>query len=169
MNALLDRRRMLIGLLALPGMALLARTGLLGRYALAQTEPLTAQHIDTLRRIAFLLFPYPELGQAPYERVAGAIAAGAGNAGTRALLDTGIADLDARQAVTWLELEERSQVAALAEIESGAFFQHLLQTTKMVLFNDPEVWAYIGYGGSSMDFGGYVNRGLNDIDWLDDD
>lgn len=160
---------MVLGLLALPGAAVLARTGLLGRYALAQTEPLSARQVDTLRRIAFLLFPYPELGDAPYERVAGALVAGAGDVGTRALLDAGISELDATQASSWLELDPPSQVAALGAIESGAFFQHVLQTTKVVLFNDPQVWAFVGYGGSSLEFGGYLGRGLNDIDWLDDD
>ena len=159
---------MVLGLLALPGVAVLARTGLLGRYALAQTEPLSAHHVDTLRRVAFLLFPYPELGDAPYERVAGALTAGAGNVGTRALLDAGISELDARQAGTWLELDQPSQVAALRDFESGEFFQHALQTTKMVLFNDPQVWAFVGYGGSSLEFGGYRDHGLNDIDWLGD-
>jgi len=159
---------MVLGLLALPGVAVLARTGLLGRYALAQTEPLSAHQADTLRRMAFLLFPYPELGDAPYERVAGALVAGADNVATRAMLDAGISELDATQAGTWLELDQPSQVAALGAVESGAFFQHVLQTTKVVLFNDPQVWAYLGYGGSSLEFGGYQGRGLNDIDWLDD-
>jgi len=168
MRSRIHRRSVVLGLLAIPGIAILARTGLLGRYAMAQTEPLSEHHVDTLRRVAFLLFPYPELGDAPYERVAGALAAGAGNIGTRALLDAGISELDATQAGTWLELDQRSQVAALGAVESGAFFQHVLQTTKVVLFNDPLVWAYLGYGGSSLEFGGYLGRGLNDIDWLDE-
>jgi hypothetical protein len=42
----------------------------------------------------------------------------------------------------------------------------MLQRTRDDLFNNPVVWAHIGYGGSSLQFGGYVNRGLNDIDWL---
>jgi hypothetical protein len=33
------------------------------------------------------------------------------------------------------------------------------------LFSNRVVWARIGYEGSSLEFGGYVNRGLNDIDY----
>jgi len=167
MTGRIDRRRILAGLLALPGAAVLARSGLLGRYAFAQTEPLTPHHVDTLERMAWLLFPYPELGDAPYERVAAAIAAGAGNVGTRALIDSGVAQLDS-PAGAWLALDETAQLAALRAIENGPFFQHVLQTTKVVLFNDPKVWEFVGYGGSSLEFGGYLDRGLNDIDWLDD-
>jgi len=100
-------------------------------------------------------------------RAADALAAPDGKARRKvAGADAGVSELDARQPGTWLELDQATQVAALRDLESGEFFQHVLQTTKMVLFNDPQVWAYLGYGGSSLDFGGYLGRGLNDIDWL---
>jgi len=28
------------------------------------------------------------------------------------------------------------------------------------------VWKHIDYPGSSKEYGGYINRGFNDIDWL---
>jgi len=35
------------------------------------------------------------------------------------------------------------------------------------LYNNKEVWPKFGYEGESASKGGYLNRGFNDIDWLD--
>ena len=34
------------------------------------------------------------------------------------------------------------------------------------LYNQPAVWAKLGYEGSSAEHGGYIHRGFDDIDWL---
>ena len=34
------------------------------------------------------------------------------------------------------------------------------------LYYLPAVWALLGFEGSSVEFGGYVDRGFDDIDWL---
>jgi hypothetical protein len=36
------------------------------------------------------------------------------------------------------------------------------------LYSQPDIWPYFGYEGPSNDKGGYVNRGFDDIDWLDE-
>ena len=36
------------------------------------------------------------------------------------------------------------------------------------LYNNPAVWRHFGYEGPSAEFGGYINRGFNDIGWLKD-
>jgi len=36
----------------------------------------------------------------------------------------------------------------------------------VTLYDDPEVWAVLGYEGPSLDKGGYINRGFNDLDGL---
>jgi len=35
------------------------------------------------------------------------------------------------------------------------------------LYNQKDVWTKLGYEGSSAEFGGYLHRGFDDIDWLD--
>lgn len=135
------------------------------------SSPATAQSADggmstkALARIAFLLFPHPDLGAEPYARVASGIAA---DPGAAELVGTGLAELDSLGEGDWLDRSEAQQVADLEAIESGAFFQHMLAQTKSRLYNDREVWAFLGYGGSSMEFGGYLDRGLDDIDWLEE-
>ncbi len=114
-----------------------------------------------LQRFSYLLFPFPEIGSEPYERVAAAVAAAVdADPETAALVSGGLATLNAVADRPWLELDEASQVAGLQSIEGEPFFAYMLGTTKAQLFNDRTVWAHIGFD---------PNAPLNDIDWLGDD
>ncbi len=167
-----DRRRF-VGALAKIPVALVAMMALPHHRVVAAesagAQNLVAHQAATLQRICFLLFPYPELGLAPYDRIVAVISHTASSqADTKMLLDSGIDGLDNAQSEAWIELGEDKQIGALKEIEVEPFFQFVLQTTKTQLFNDPEVWAHIGFEGSPLEHGGYQNHGLNDIDWLGD-
>jgi hypothetical protein len=35
-----------------------------------------------------------------------------------------------------------------------------------VLFRDPALWDIVGYGGSAVEQGGYLNNGFDTITWL---
>ena len=118
-----------------------------------------------LRRIAYLLFPFPDLDGAVYDRVATGLA---GDSAMTELIDAGLAELESRQDGAWLAKTEDEQVTDLDAIEHTPFFQATLNATRVRLFNDRTTWEYLNYGGSSMAFGGYIDRGLDDIDWLDD-
>lgn len=170
MKPLWGRRRFVGALLKVSAAVAAARTAIWSGAAAAADPagPLTAHDTATLRRLSFLLFPYPDLGTAAYERVVVAIGSAAErDAGIRALVRDGVGMLDGGQAVSFLSLDETSQVAALTRIEASPFFRYMLQTTRDDLFNNAALWARIGYEGSSLEFGGYIDRGLNDIDWLD--
>jgi hypothetical protein len=34
------------------------------------------------------------------------------------------------------------------------------------LYSNPQVWPLFGYQGSSLEYGGYLERGFDDIAWL---
>jgi hypothetical protein len=36
------------------------------------------------------------------------------------------------------------------------------------LYNQPAVWAKLGYQGASAQYGGYINRGFADQTWMDE-
>lgn len=152
-----DRRHFLRVAATIPGVALAARYGLLPGVAHARAGEAHA----ILSRMAFLLFPFPELGAEPYARVATALADDAAN---RSLVDAALADFPD----DWLDANTDRQLEHLQHIEAGPFFQFVLAGVRTRLFNDREVWAYLNYGGSSMAFGGYIDRGLDEIDWLED-
>jgi hypothetical protein len=84
------------------------------------------------------------------------------------LLLQGAAMLDGLQPVVFAELSEGGRVAALRQIEGGAFFRAIQRGTVRHLYDDREVWALLGYEGAAHHLGGYRTRGFNDLDWLPD-
>lgn len=164
-----SRRRFIAALAQLPVALSAAYFGICARLAWAGTPaaPLQAGQIATLERLAWLLFPLPELGPEPHRRAAAGVAqAAAADNHQRRLIGNGIAELD--RDGRFLDQAEADQLRRLQAIEQGEFFQFLLPAVRGRLWDDREVWALIGYEGSSMEFGGYLNRGLADIDWLPD-
>jgi hypothetical protein len=81
-------------------------------------------------------------------------------------VNAGIEQLDAAAGGSFLNLPETAQIERLQKIEAGEFFQFVYAAVRGRLFDDREVWTLLGYEGSSLEKGGYLNRGLNDIDWL---
>jgi hypothetical protein len=134
---------------------------------LAPSGSFTAAQRACVKRIAYLMFPYPELGDEPYERAAAGIASlVAGRPDLAGLVAQGVEQLDGGQAGAWIALPEPQQVARLRESEAGPFFKWLYQVAIDRLYNDQRVWSHIGYEGSSFEKGGYLKRGFDDIDWL---
>jgi hypothetical protein len=61
---------------------------------------------------------------------------------------------------------EAQQTAAIKKIAGGEFFRLVRTTAIEHLYRNKEVWKLLGYEGSSVEFGGYADRGFDDIDWL---
>ena len=59
-----------------------------------------------------------------------------------------------------------SREASLREVEKSRFFTLTYNETLAGLYGSKEVSRLLGYEGSSIEFGGYINRGFDDIDWL---
>ena len=70
--------------------------------------------------------------------------------------------------VQWLDLSEGYKRQALKSIETTTFFQTVrgLSVGATGLYSQPLVWRHFGYEGPSWRFGGYLNRGFDDIGWL---
>ena len=49
-----------------------------------------------------------------------------------------------------------------------AFFQTIRFKTIAVLYNNPLVWQAFGYEGEAFEYGGYIERGFDDLGWLPD-
>lgn len=90
----------------------------------------------------------------------------AGNPQAAQLLSDGVADLDARAGGSFVRASADAQTAVLRKIESTPFFKTVRATTVVAIYNNPAVWAAIGYEGGSYSKGGYQGCGFDDIDWL---
>ena len=61
---------------------------------------------------------------------------------------------------------ETARLSAVRQIEHGAFFRKVYDTTIISLYNQPALWQKFGYEGPSSPKGGYLRRGFNDLNWL---
>ena len=63
---------------------------------------------------------------------------------------------------------EPDRIRVLRSIEENAFFVKVRTALMFGLYDNDELFHLFGYQGSSWEKGGYVNRGLNELDWLND-
>jgi hypothetical protein len=82
------------------------------------------------------------------------------------LLHDGLAELQADLGNTVSEVDSGSLRNALGQRESTPFFEALRGRVAWHLYDDREVWTFIGYPGASYDRGGYLHRGFDDLAWL---
>lgn len=135
-------------------------------WALATTN-LDAHTARTLLVMAHDLFPHDRLGTEYYAVVVDGLDKQAGSdPATRKLLVDGVAKLDAIHKMPWLELSEGGREAALHSIEKTEFFTTVRTKTIGGLYGNPLVYHMFGYGGPSVQLGGYIDRGFDDIGWL---
>lgn len=122
------------------------------------------QHLQQLAR---RLFPHDQLSSAPYEEIADAVVnRAAADTKLAAILRAGVARLNEGSLTPWLMRDEAQQLAAIKQLEASEFFGLMRTATIEHLYRNGEVWRLLGYQGSSVEFGGYVDRGFDDIDWL---
>jgi len=133
----------------------------------SQLQGIESAEALVLASIARLLFPHPELDDAVYADVVKDMAADiAARPDLKAsLLDT-IGVLKERVGGDWMAAPVQAQTDALRELEDGPVFFYLRNRTIESLYRNPVVWQLVGYEGSSIEYGGYIDRGFDDIDWL---
>jgi len=139
----------------------------------AQTfDALGADVGKTLIRIARDVFPHDKLSDKYYAAaVAPYNSASSKDPKFRGLLTDGVEALDASAMRAYGQryadvTDESRRVALLKKIESTPFFQRVKGDLVLGLYNNKEVWPLLGYEGSSVEKGGYLKRGFDDIDWL---
>ena len=131
------------------------------------TEALSEHQAKTLLGMARHLFPHDFLGDQYYAKAVMALDAQAkGDDKVKKTIADGVAALDAHFGLKWVDLSEGYQHQALNKAADSDFFATVRGTTLNTIYGDPLVWRYFGYEGSSVEFGGYIERGFDDIGWL---
>ena len=121
----------------------------------------------TLLRITRRIFPHPTLADVYYAGVVKALDEEAEKSpDTATLLKDGVAALDKAVGTKWIDLSAGYQLTMLQAQPK------LLETVKgkavVAIYNNPLVWRHFGYEGPSFQYGGYLHRGFNDLNWLPD-
>ena len=140
-----------------------------GMRALAAEQPAAPdlEHLDaiqakTLLGVTRTLFPHDTLGDRFYWPVVASIDAAMSEEATAEAVKTGLGALGAG----FTELDAAAREAALAKLEGTPFFTLAYNETINGLYTNKELWQLFGYEGSSVEHGGYINRGFDKIDWL---
>jgi len=156
------RRRFVLTTIAASAVIAVPRSWLPGNIAWADSS-----QNPMFVRLARLLFPHAGLSQAVYSEVADSVFTSfAADTKSGKLLDRAETALDEQTGGEWIDADEDSQIAAIRSIEQEAFFAQILAGLRAAFYYHPKVWSHISYPGSSKEYGGYKNRGFNDIDWL---
>ena len=122
-----------------------------------------------LSGIVYQLFPHERLNKDVYEQVTEQLSGKIGDsAELTAMMDNALDVLAGNGNEQWPELTEQEKTAALEKIQQTPFFRFVLNETLGGIYRHPHTWELLGFEGSSLEFGGYINRGLDDIDWLPD-
>lgn len=151
-------------------LSLMLGTGLASYTRPAQSAALQALsegQARTLLSMARTLFPHDMLDDSYYQAaVQGVDAKAAADAKTRDMVVAGIQRLDRATAQPFAEQSEQARANILKTMEKTDFFQLVYGETLNGVYGNPAVWARFGYEGSSVEKGGYLTRGFDDIDWL---
>ena len=119
-------------------------------------------NLELLAGVAYDILPYAELPPDLYVKAAQQILDLKDNnvvAGLEKLRD-------ASHNAAWKDVPEVERVAILSSMQDSPFFGVVRAKTLQVLLRDPATFAIVGYGGSSIRYGGYIRRGFDDINWL---
>lgn len=119
--------------------------------------------------IVYQLFPHAQLSDEVYKQVTGQLEDRISqSAELTAMMNDARGILEENADEPWSTLPDREKVEALENIQHTPFFQFVLNETLSGVYRHPLTWELLRYEGSSLEFGGYINRGFNDIDWLPD-
>jgi len=153
------------------GAGILSSAGLFAADSKA-AEKIGEESNRTLLRIARDIYPHDSLEDKYYRQVMVPLAKRAEtDPKLMELLTVGVEALNqesnARYGTTYLNTEaEEERVVVLKALELSVFFQKIKGDLMMGIYNNPEIWEKFGFGGSSWEYGGYINRGYDDIDWV---
>ena len=126
-----------------------------------------AASAKSLARMVRLYYPHDNVADDVYvQTVDSILSAAASDPQLQQLIDVAYAALDSAGDHRFAELDVESQLAAMTKVQNEAFFTAIKFQVLARFYAHPEVWRAINYPGSSVEHGGYVDRGFDDIDWL---
>ena len=141
--------------------------------AVLAEEVLGSDAFKTLTLIARDIFPHDRFADDLYANAVGVYADQAkADAALKKLLIDGVAQANAEanskfgKPYTGVSTEAQ-RLEVLTAMEKTPFFGKIRGDLVVSLYNQPAVWAKLGYQGPSAQLGGYINRGFNDQDWMD--
>jgi hypothetical protein len=139
------------------------------RPALAATKIISPSQAATLTAMARHLFPHDRLGDQYYAAAIEALdEQAAEDPDLAAELFAGVTELDGAMGMPFLRLSSGNQLKVLESLEGTPFFSTVRAATLGALYTNDTVARDFGFEGSSVEYGGYIDRGFDDLGWLPD-
>lgn len=132
--------------------------------AQAATATFSDDERGLLEAVAFTLFPHTSLDKSKYAAVSTALQAAL--SADAAKLEKMRETMNSLKTGGFMTASQSARESQLSAVEKSDFFGVVYGTTLNTLYADKEVWTQFGYEGSSVEHGGYVDRGFNNISWL---
>jgi hypothetical protein len=124
--------------------------------------------VRVLTQACRLLFPHDELAQSVYlDAVKDLDTRISTDKEKAALVGQAVDFLRQQTDGDWENAGVERQLAVLRAGQPEPWFFFLREATIESLYRNPVVWKLVGYEGSSIEYGGYLERGFDDIDWLE--
>lgn len=156
-------------------MAGVTTAAMLGGARMAAAAPLDATQSARLLQMVQDIYPHPDLLQvAHYEAIADTVMqTAAADADTGAALVDGLDRINALSrelhGVDYSDIaDEDAREGVLRHFQHEGFFQGVRWTAYFGLYNNKDLWPLFGYQGSSVEYGGYIDRGFSDITFVPD-
>lgn len=155
-----------------------AMAGITTTALLSGARPLLASPLDDgetsiLLQMTQDIYPHPNLLTVEhYQAVVDAVLGNAeADADLAAGLRDGLAQVEAQaqdlHGVSYIEIDDAdAREGILRNFQNDAFFQGLRWATYFGIYNNADVWPLFGYQGSSVEYGGYIERGFSDITFV---
>jgi hypothetical protein len=170
-RANVNRRRFLqstaLATAAMAAGGLGAAPGFDARVVWAATRIISPSQAATLVVMARHLFPHDALGDQYYAAAVEVLdQQAAEDPKLAAQLVQGVAGLDQAMGIPFIRLSAGNQLKVIESVEGTPFFNTVRAATLGALYTNDTVARAFGFEGSSVEYGGYVNRGFNDLGWL---
>ncbi|UWR98206.1 hypothetical protein [Phaeobacter inhibens] len=163
-------RRMFLMTTTLAGVT---TNAMLGSVSLASSAVLDKAQGASLLRMIQDIYPHPDVLQVShYEAIAATVMKNAeGDTETAKGLTDGLARIDAKAqelfGTPYTGIEDAdAREGLLRHFQDEGFFQGVRWTAYFGIYDNKEVWPLFGYEGSSVEHGGYIDRGFSDITFV---
>lgn len=163
-------RRMFLMTTAMAGVTTSAMIASASR---AFAAPLDEGQSAALLRVVQDIYPHPDLLEVShYQAIADAVIANAeGDDAAAKNLRDGLTRIDAQSedlfGTSYTGIEDPdAREGVLRKFQHDGFFQGVRWTAYFAIYNNVDVWPLFGYQGSSVEHGGYIDRGFSDITFV---
>jgi hypothetical protein len=170
-RANVDRRRFLqstgLATVAVAAAGLGAAPMFDARVVWAATRIISPSQAATLVVMARHLFPHDALGDQYYAAAIQTLdQQAAADPKLAAQLVEGVTKLDEAMDIPFTRLSPGNQLTVIESLEGTPFFSSVRAATLGGLYANDTVARAFGFEGSSVEYGGYINRGFDDLGWL---